>query len=114
MEHHYYVYMMMSSSRRALYIGVTGHLGRRVWQHKHAMFEGFSAKYRTDRLVWFERYQYVKNAIAREKQLKNWRRNKKLALIARANPAFRDLAAEWYETQGPSAQAFALARNDKL
>jgi len=56
---------------------------------QHRAFEGFSAKYCAKRLVWFERYQYVKNAIAREKQLKNWSRHKKIALIATMNPAFR-------------------------
>jgi len=111
-ERHYYVYMMMSSSRRALYTGVTGHLRQRVWQHKCGELEGFTAKYRATRLVYFEEYQYIGNAIAREKQLKGWRRGKKLTLIASSNSAFRDLAADWYQTQGPSTRAFALAQDD--
>ncbi len=94
-EHHYYVYMMISSSRRALYTGVTNSLDRRVFQHKNEEFEGFSQKYRAHRLVWFERYSNIHTAIAREKQLKGWRREKKNWLVRMLNPEWRDLSAEW-------------------
>jgi putative endonuclease len=76
-DHTYYVYMMQSVSRHALYIGVTSDLRHRVWQHKNHVYEGFSAKYHTKRLVYFEAHQYVQIAIARETQLKKWRREKK-------------------------------------
>ena len=111
-ERFYYVYMMMSSSRRALYTGVTGHLLQRVWEHKTGALDGFSKQYHTTRLVYFEPYRYVRNAIGREKQIKRWRREKKIALIEAMNPRYRDLAAHWFEPQGPSARAQALGRDD--
>jgi len=77
----YYVYMMMSSSRRALYTGITSRPRDRVWEHKTGTFEGFSKHYHTTRLVYFEYCGDVRSAIAREKQIKRWRREKKLALI---------------------------------
>ena len=95
-EHHYYVYMMQTSSRRALYIGMTNNLHRRVFQHKPQECEGFTGTYDAVRLVYWESSDDVHKIIAREKHLKNWRREKKLWLIARMNPKFQDLAAGWY------------------
>ena len=103
-EHHYYVYIMQSSSRRAVYIGMSNNLHRRVFQHKTQEFEGFTDSYDAVRLVYWESFDDVHKAIAREKQLKNWRREKKLWLIARMNPEFRDLAAEWYGSELRSAR----------
>jgi putative endonuclease len=100
----FYVYMMMSSSRRALYTGVTSRPRQRVWEHQTGAVAGFSKQYHTTRLVYFETYRYVHNAIAREKQIKRWRREKKIALIESMNPGCRDLAADWFETRGPSAR----------
>jgi len=97
-EYHFYVYMMQSASRRALYIGMTNNLHRRVWQHKTHAFEGFTDDYSAARLVYWESFDDVRNAIDREKQLKNWRRAKKLWLIATMNPRWQDLAADWYES----------------
>jgi putative endonuclease len=108
-EHRFYVYILQSSSRRALYIGMTNNLHKRVFQHKTHRFEGFTDQYNAVRLVYWERCDDVHKAIGREKQLKGWRREKKLWLIARFNPGWKDLAAEWYEsapeTQGPSTCA---------
>jgi putative endonuclease len=101
-ERHYYVYFMQSASRRALYIGMTNNLHKRVWQHKNHIFEGFTDDYNAVRLVYWESFDDVRNAIDREKKLKSWRREKKLWLIARFNPGWKDLAADWYKTQGPS------------
>lgn len=98
-EHTYYVYFMQSSSRRALYIGMTSNLHRRVYQHKTHEFRGFTFDYDSVRLVYWESYDDVHKAIGREKQLKRWRREKKLWLIARTNPQFRDLSADWYEKE---------------
>lgn len=95
-EHIYYVYFMQSSSRRVLYIGMTSNLHRRVYQHKTKEFRGFTFDYDSVRLVYWESYDDVHKAIGREKQLKRWRREKKLWLIARTNPQFRDLSADWY------------------
>ena len=85
-EHRYYAYIVQSSSRRALYIGRTNNLHERVWQHKTHAFEGFTDGYNAVRLVYWESFDSVHDAIAREEQLKNWRREKKLWLIARMNP----------------------------
>ncbi len=103
-EYIYYVYMMQSASRRALYIGMTNNLRKRVWQHKNHAHEGFTDDYNCTRLVYWESFDDVANAIDREKQLKRWRREKKMWLIERKNPGWKDLAADWYlaETQGPS------------
>jgi len=92
-EYRFYVYMLQSSSRRALYIGMTNNLRRRVFEHKMHRQEGFTDQYNAVRLVYWERYDDVYKAIAREKQLKGWRREKKLWLIARFNPGWKNLAA---------------------
>jgi len=104
-EYRFYVYMLQSSSRRALSIGMTNKLRRRVFEHKNHHSEGFTDQYNAVRLVYFERYDDVYKAIAREKQLKNWRREKKLWLIARFNPGWKDLAREWYE-RPPAAMRY--------
>jgi putative endonuclease len=101
-DYHFYVYIMQSASRRALYIGMTNNLAKRVWQHKNRVCEGFTDDYNATRLVYWESFQDVRNAIDREKQLKGWRREKKLWLIARMNPKWRDLATDCQKTQGPS------------
>jgi putative endonuclease len=85
-EYRFYIYILQSSSRRALYIGMTNNLHRRVFEHKTHRFEGFTDDYNASRLVYWERCDDVYRAIAREKQLKRWRREKKLWLIARFNP----------------------------
>ena len=92
----YSTYIIASRSR-TLYIGVTGDIRKRVFQHKWKEYEGFSAKYNCDRLVWFEHYQDVAKAIARETQLKKWNRAKKITLIERMNPTWLDLSRDWFE-----------------
>ena len=92
----YFAYIVASRSH-TLYIGVTGDLQRRVFEHKWKEHDGFTERYNCDRLVWFERYQDVGEAIAREKQLKGWRREKKVALIEKTNPAWVDLSRDWYD-----------------
>src|SRR5436309_2780453 len=77
MEQHSYIYMMVNASRRALYTGVTTQLQKRVYEHKNNMIEGFTSKYKCHRLVYVEMFNHVKDAIAREKQIKGWRREKK-------------------------------------
>ena len=97
-ERIYSTYIVASRSR-TLYIGVTGDLRRRVFEHKWKEHDGFTERYNCDRLVWFEHYQEIANAIAREKQLKRWSRVKKLTLIERTNPAWVDLSRDWYECE---------------
>ena len=90
----FFVYILASKSRR-LYTGMTNSLIRRVLQHKEGETEGFTKRYRIDRLVYFETFRYVNNCIAREKQIKSWSRDKKLELIHGFNPTWEDLAADW-------------------
>jgi putative endonuclease len=93
-ERRYSVYIMASRSHN-LYIGVTNSIVRRVREHKDHTFEGFTAKYNVDRLVWYETYPYIRTAIAREKQLKGWLRVKKIQLVEQMNPTWQDLSEEW-------------------
>jgi putative endonuclease len=92
----YFVYIMANRSK-TLYIGVTNSLVRRVREHKTGIGSGFTAKYKLDRLVYFERFEDVHNAIEREKRIKGWLRIKKIALIVSINPSWKDLSEEWCE-----------------
>jgi predicted GIY-YIG superfamily endonuclease len=103
-EYRFYVYMMQSASRRTLYIGMTNDLYRRVYQHKTHEFRGFTYDYDAVRLVYWESFDDVRTAINREKQFKNWRRDKKEWLILRVNPEWKDLSADWYQ-KPPSTTA---------
>jgi putative endonuclease len=92
----YYVYMMTSNNRRALYIGVTNDLERRVWEHRQAQIKGFTSDYHCVHLVYYESCEDINSVIAREKQLKGWRREKKDRLVESINPHWKDLAADWF------------------
>jgi putative endonuclease len=92
----YYVYIRASKSR-VLYIGITSNLERCVWEHKNDYSPGFTRDYRLRRLVHFEKFKYVNNAIKREKQLKGWVRRRKTALIESVNPTWEDLAEECFK-----------------
>jgi len=98
MAKRFYVYILASRAR-ALYTGATGSLKARVLQHKQGLVEGFTRKYRINRLVYFESFDKPRVAIEWEKRVKAWRREKKVALIDAANPTWEDLAADWYEGQ---------------
>jgi putative endonuclease len=89
----YYVYIMTNRTRR-LYIGVTNDLGRRVNEHQHRLMPGFTSKYLLERLVYSEDTDDIGAAIAREKELKGWRRSKKIALIQKVNPQWSDLSRD--------------------
>ena len=89
----YYVYIM-GNNRPTLYIGVTNDLIRRVYEHKHGFVEGFTEKYGLKKLLYFEVFNRVEDAIAREKQLKHWKRNWKLNLIKEMNQGLKDLYSE--------------------
>lgn len=116
-EHRYAVYIIASRSHN-FYVGVTNDIGRRVQEHKR-LCEGFTARYNVDRLVWYKIYGDVRDAIAREKQIKPWRREKKIRLIESLNPTWQDLSEEWGKpilplrrTTDPSAP-LRCARDDK-
>ncbi len=87
----YYVYIMTNKICYVLYIGVTGNLVRRVYEHKNKLIEGFTKKYSINKLVYFETTENIKDAIRREKQLKGWRRDRKNNLIEQKNPLWKDL-----------------------
>ena len=89
----YWVYITAGWSR-VLYVGVTNNLTRRVWEHKNHAVPGFTRTYHVDRLVYFEDTSDALTAIAREKEIKGWRRTKKVALIESTNPKWRDLYPE--------------------
>lgn len=93
-----YTYIVASRSL-TLYIGMTGNLHKRIFEHKRKLHGGFSATYNCDRLVWFERFGDPRRAISREKQLKGWTRAKKIALIVKANPTWIDLSEQWYTAE---------------
>jgi putative endonuclease len=92
---YYYAYIVASRSH-TLYLGMTGDLHKRVFQHKNKTYEGFSATYNCNRLVWFERFSHPQEAIEREKQVKGWTRAKKIALIEKQNPIWVDLSEGWF------------------
>ena len=94
-EYQYFVYIMASKSG-VLYIGVTNDLQRRALEHKQGLIEGFTKKYRCKKLVYYKETDDISAAIEREKQLKRWRREKKINLIKTINPSFRDLYDELF------------------
>ena len=95
MQERFYCTYIVASRSRTLYVGVSGDIFSRVMQHRAGDTEGFTATYRCNRLVWFERYCSPELAIAREKQLKGWVRARKIALIERENPTWEDLSGDW-------------------
>ena len=89
----YFVYITTNDDRHTvLYIGITNDLLKRLWQHKHKVLPGFTKKYNADKLVYYEVYQDPREAIKREKQIKNLLRRKKIELIERSNPEWKDLS----------------------
>ena len=88
------VYMLATKPYGTLYIGVTSDLVKRIWEHRNDAVEGFSKRYRAHRLVYFEQFRSMVEAIEREKELKKWRRAWKIALVDAANPDWRDLWSE--------------------
>jgi putative endonuclease len=87
----YFVYILASDRNGTLYVGVTNDLVRRVYEHKNKVIRGFTSRYGVARLVWFEVYDDPATAIAREKEIKKWRRAWKLRLIEESNPQWLDL-----------------------
>ena len=91
----YYVYMLTNKHNTVLYTGVTNNLGRRLYEHKNKVVEGFTKKYNIDKLVYFEQTNDINSAIEREKEIKGWRREKKDQLVNSMNPQWKDLSEEW-------------------
>lgn len=91
----YAVYILTNYNETTFYIGVTGDLQKRIWEHKNKVIEGFTKKYNVDRLVYYELTEDVESALNREKQLKRWHRQWKINLIKEMNPEFKDLSEQW-------------------
>lgn len=96
----YFVYMMSNVSR-TLYTGVTNNPERRVWEHRQKATLGFTQRYNLTMLVYLEEHADPRDAIAREKELKGWKRERKLALVLEENPDWLDLAADWFPNEVP-------------
>ena len=88
----YAVYILTNYNRTTFYIGVTGNLQRRIWEHKNKVVEGFTKKYNLNKLVYYELTESIETALNREKQLKRWHREWKINLIKETNPDFNDLS----------------------
>jgi putative endonuclease len=101
-DHDYWVYILTNKHRTTLYIGMTNDLELRLWQHRWGEKSGFAKRYHLNRLVWFEHFRDVNDAIACEKRLKGWLRSRKIALIEKTNPHWLDLSEEW--EQEPNVQ----------
>ena len=91
----YAVYILTNYNETTFYIGVTGDLQKRIWEHKNKVVEGFTKKYNVDRLVYYELTENVESALNREKQLKRWHRQWKINLIKEMNPEFKNLSEQW-------------------
>ena len=91
----YYIYILTNKTNEVMYIGTTGNLNRRLYEHKNELIEGFTKRYKTHKLVYYEIFNDPMDAIKREKQLKRWVRNKKNALVETMNPNWKDLFEGW-------------------
>jgi len=111
----FYVYMTTNRSRIVLYTGVTNDLTRRVWEHKNHVVNGFTAKYKLDRLVYYEQFSDAISAITREKAIKAWRREKKNDLVRKLNPKWEDLAKKLFGSnvyeRSPSSRTAQTVRD---
>ncbi len=101
MNHRQYYVYILTNGKRTLYTGITNDLVRRVYEHKQKLVDGFTKKYNLSWLVHYEETEDVRSAIAREKQIKGWRRNIKIALVEVENPKWRDLAMDWFDDASP-------------
>ena len=96
-QHDYFIYIMTNKNNTVLYTGVTSNLIGRVWQHKNKSYnDSFTAKYNINKLVYYENFQYIQDAIAAEKRIKAGSRKKKDELIAKQNKNWEDLSEDWY------------------
>ena len=95
-KHRYYVYLLTNRNDKVMYVGVTNDLERRVFEHKRKLVPGFTERYNVNKLVYYEEASDVRAAIAREKEIKKWRRAKKDALVVADNPDWKDLSDGWF------------------
>jgi putative endonuclease len=108
----FFVYTMTNGPKSAvLYTGITGDLVRRVWQHKNKLAPGFTSRYNLTQLVYYEQFVYPDAAIRREKEIKGWRRSKKIALIDSMSPSWEDLARDWQSLHKPATDSASAGRS---
>ena len=93
----YWVYIVSNKYMSTIYTGVTNDIVRRVWEHRSGNIRGFTSRYKCGWLLYYEEFSDINQAIAREKQIKGWKRDKKIELIISLNPMRKDLAKEWFE-----------------
>ena len=91
----YYVYLITNWNNQVMYVGVTNNLQMRIYEHKNKLVKGFTEKYNVNKLVYFEESNDINSAIAREKEIKKWRREKKNRLVVQMNPDWEDLSLKW-------------------
>jgi len=108
----YYVYIVTNKNNSVLYIGFTGNLDGRLFEHRERLIEGFTKRYQATKLIFYEDYPDPLSGIAREKQLKGWRREKKIALIEKRNPRWNDLFDEI--TAGFDVDLLASEKREEL
>ena len=104
----FYVYMTTNRIRVVLYTGITNSLMRRVWQHQNSEIEGFTKTYAVNRLIYYERFNDPRDAIAREKEIKGWRRSKKNALVERVNPEVGGFIANAFSAYARSLASLGM------
>ena len=95
LTNNYYIYLLTNWNNKVMYVGMTNNLERRIYEHKNKLVKGFTSKYNVNKLVYFEQFTDVRIAIAREKEIKKWRREKKNNLVNSSNPDWKDLSLEW-------------------
>jgi putative endonuclease len=110
-QHSYWTYIIASVSR-VMYVGVTNELERRVWEHKQGAVEGFAKRYNCTKLVWFEEFRQIRDAIACEKRIKGLLRARKMALIEEKNLYWRDLSEGWYQDAMPKNDRDSSLRSE--
>ena len=93
----YWVYIVSNKYMSTIYTGVTNDIVRRVWEHRSGNIRGFTSRYKCGWLLYYEEFSDINQPIAREKQIKGWKRDKKIELIISLNPMRKDLANEWFE-----------------
>lgn len=94
-NYQFYVYILSNKKNGTLYIGMTNDLETRLFEHKNKIIEGFTKRYGLDKLIYFEQFQFVNDAIKREKQLKNWNRQWKIDIVEKDNKEWEDLSSDW-------------------
>ena len=102
--HQYYLYILSNKNNGTLYIGVTNDLERRMFEHKNKLIEGFTKNYGLNRLIYFQTFQYINDAIKREKNMKKWKRQWKIDVIEKENPNWSDLSKDWSSHKEPETK----------